>query len=129
MLRSFVQVSAIILTLEASWFLLQGNLGLSINSIAEISSTKLHYNADVLKALSKQRADSWIGFALLLLAFLLQLFNGLWEMRWQDFSVNKQGVVLSIIACAVILIACFFISKAMASNTEAKVTQILQKDT
>ncbi|MBE9569354.1 MAG: hypothetical protein IMF11_01895 [Proteobacteria bacterium] len=128
MLRSFIQISAIIFTLEASWFLLQGNLGLSINSIAEISSTKLDYNADVIKTLSKQRADSWVGFALLLLAFLLQLSNALWEMRWQDFSVNKKGAVLSIIACAIIFVACFFISKSMASNTEAKVTQILQNN-
>ena len=127
MVRTFIQITALILTIESAYFLLQGNLGLSPKDIAEVASTKLDSNPEVVKSLAKQKGDSWIGFALLLSAFLLQLTNGLWEMRCKDFSINKYGIILSIIMGIIIFIVCNFISKHITEKTQTEVENILSK--
>ena len=127
MIRTFIQITALILTIESAYFLLQGNLGLSPKDIAEVASTKLDSNPEVVKSLSKQKGDSWIGFALLLSAFLLQLINALWEMRWKDFSINKYGIILSIIMGLIIFIGCHFVSRHISERTQTEVKNILSK--
>ena len=61
MVRTLIQLTAIIFSFEAAWFLLQGNLGLTAKDIAEVSSTKYGYNSNIVKSLSEQKADNWIG--------------------------------------------------------------------
>ena len=80
-LRTFIQITGLILTLEAAVFLAKGNLGLFAETIAGLSSTKYNYNSDVINSLAQQRADAWIGVILLLLAFSLQMWNAPWPMR------------------------------------------------
>ncbi len=116
MVRTLIQLTAIILTLEAAWFLLQGNLGLTIKDIAEVSSTKYGYNSNVVESLSQQKVDNWIGFSLLLLAFSLQLVNSLWEMRWKDFAFSKIGMALSFVAGTIVFIACHYLSQKMGNT-------------
>ena len=53
MLRTFIQVTALVLTLEAAIFLAKGNLGLSPQVIAELGATKVAYNDTVLNSLCK----------------------------------------------------------------------------
>jgi len=126
MLRTFIQTTALVLTLEASWFLLICNLGLDVKTIAELSATKWGYNLNVARTLAKQNADSWIGFALLLIAFCFQLANSLWEMRWDDFSVNRKGVLLAILVGLVTLFVCMYVSKKMADKKSNAVAAILK---
>jgi hypothetical protein len=127
MIRTFIQITALILTIESAYFLLQGNLSLSPRDIAEVASTKLGSNPDVVKSLSKQKGDSWVGLALLLSAFFLQLTNSLWEMSWKDFAVNKYGIILSIIIGILIFIGCHFVSKHITEKTQVEVESILKK--
>jgi len=61
MLRSFIQVTALLLTLESAIFLARGNLGLSAKVIAQLARTKFTYNFEIAKNLSTQRADTWIA--------------------------------------------------------------------
>jgi hypothetical protein len=127
MVRTLIQITALILTVEAAYFLLQGNLGLSPNDIAKVASTKYGSNSEIVKSLSKQKGDSWVGFALLLSAFLLQLINSFWEMRWTDFSVSKCGIILSIFIGIIIFIGCRFVSKGITEKTQIEVESILKK--
>ncbi len=127
MLRTFIQTTAIVLTLEASWFLLVGNLGLGVKTIAELSATKWGYNLDAAKTLAKQNADSWMGFALLLIAFCLQLANSLWEMGWDDFAVNWKGVALALGVGLISFFVCRAISNKIAEEKSAAVAAILKK--
>lgn len=128
MLRTFLQISAIILTLEAAWFLLRGDVGISVAQIAQLASTKWDYNSDVVVSLSKQKANSWVGLLFLLLAFILQLSNALWPMRWTDFSVNRNGCLLSVVVCSVLLLAGRAISQHRASKTEVEAMALLTTD-
>jgi hypothetical protein len=127
MVRTLIQLTAIILTLEASWFLLQGNLGLTIKDIAEVSSTKYGYNSNIVKSLSQQKADNWVGFSLLLLAFSLQLANSLWGMRWVDFAFSKTGMILSFVAAAIVFIVCYFLSQKIGNTIYDQAMELLKK--
>ena len=126
MVRTLVQMTALILTLEAAIFLARGNLGLSAQVIAELSSTKWGYNLDVAKSLAGQRADTWIGLVLILIAFILQLVNSLWPMRWMDFSVSKSGVVISVIVSGLAFLLFSLLARKVSSKTFDQVQAILR---
>lgn len=126
---TFIQVSALILTLEAAFFLAKGNLGLSAETIAELSSTKWNYNKDTVTNLAAQRADTWVGIVLLLAAFALQMWNLLWPMRGDDFDVDVKGVLIAIVFGVLVLVASFLVSSKVAQITEARVLGILRRQT
>ena len=69
MIRTFIQVVGLVFTLEAAVFLAEGNIGLSAENIAQMASTKLGSNPEVVRSLAQQRADTWIGFSFLIAAF------------------------------------------------------------
>ena len=124
-LRSAIQVSALVLTLEAAFFLAKGNLGLAPEVIAQLAATKVGYNLDVARSLSMQAADTWVGFVLLLGAFVLQVANSLWPMRWKDFTVSRPGVVVGLGVSALAFGAAAWASCFLMQRTEARVIQIL----
>ena len=127
MVRTFIQLTAIILALEAAWFLLQGNLGLTIKDIAEVSSTKYGYNSNVVKSLSQQNVNNWIGFSLLLLVFFLQLTNSLWEMRLKDFAFSKRGMALSFVAGTIVFFICDSQSQRIGNTIKDQVMELINK--
>ncbi len=126
MLRTFIQVLALCLTLIASFFLLRPNLGLSVQNVAEVSKSKWGYNLDVAKNLVSQAADTKVGLVFLLMAFFLQMGNLVWPMRIQDFGVSKIGIALAVVLSLVVFPVGLYISKAMSTRSTEKVTKILE---
>jgi hypothetical protein len=104
MIRNSIQVLSLATVLLSSFFLIKSVITLSVKDIIELSVPKYDYNLDVAKNLCRQRADTIIGFTLLLLSFLLQLINMLWPMRINDFAVSKMGVAIAILAAILILL-------------------------
>jgi hypothetical protein len=127
MIRTFIQIASLVLTLEAAIFLAKGNLGLSAQAIADLSSTKWGHNDDLIATLAQQRADTWVGVVFLLLAFFLQMWNVLWPMRWVDFEVHRGAVVYTVIFCLVLGFGAFFCAKEIAHHTERDVRAIFER--
>jgi len=121
-LRTFIQITGLVLTLEAALFLAKGNLGLSADTIAELSSTKWGHNLDVVRSLAQQRADTWIGVSLLLAAFFLQMWNLLWPMRWVDFAIHRGAAVYAVVFCLVLGFGAVFLSREIAASTVTRVS-------
>jgi len=113
------------LTLEAAIFLSKGNLGLSAENIARLASTRWDYNLDLVQSLAQQSAETWVGVVLLLLAFILQMWNALWPLRWDDFNIHKSGVLSALVFSIVVGTGAFYGSKYVAKNTAEKVKAIL----
>lgn len=117
MLRSSIQMTGVILTLVASFFLLRANFGLTPDIIARLSSTTYGYNKEVAATLAQQSADTWIGFILLIIAFLLQMINSLWPMTIDDIgAVNRQGILISMACCVIIFFLAYWYSNKLTNN-------------
>lgn len=127
MLRSFMQMTALILTLGASIFLLKSNLGLTPEVISKISSTCWGYNALIVEGFAKQAADTRVGVILLLLAFILQLINALWPMRIDDFGVSWHGVLISIGFCIIVVTIAHWYAKNLSEKINKNTMQIFEE--
>lgn len=128
MIRSFIQMTALTLTLEASIFLLKANLGLIPKTIAKIITPHYGFSKPVAKSLSKQTADTRLGVILLLLAFVLQLVNTLWPMRIKDFNVNWYGIFIAIGLCIIIFIMAHWYSKRLSEKIYKSTLEIVEKE-
>jgi predicted secreted protein len=125
MVRTFIQVLALSVVLISSFFLIKGTLTLSTNDLVMLSSTKWGYDLAVARNLCHQRADTVVGFILLLLAFFLQLWNMLWSMRWKDFTVNKTGVITALIVSALVFLIAYGISDFLYKKSYSQIKEIL----
>lgn len=124
MIRTFIQITSLILTLEATLFLAKGGLGLSAQTIAKLSEPHWDFHLDLSKNLARQRADTWVGAALLLSAFALQMWNTLWPIRIADFGVHTGAAVYAIVFCVILGFGTFFASKKIAQYTVSKIMEI-----
>lgn len=119
-LRSFITITHLLLTLCAAIMLAKGNFGISPTDIARIASTRIGYNPDVMQSLSRQHADTKVGFYLLVGAFLFQaidIFLAKPYMGETASSLDKWGVVVSIAFCLLIFVLGFWYSKYRAEMT------------
>ena len=89
---------------------------MSIKDMAELSAAKWNYNLDLLRSLVKQKADTEVGFSLLLLSFVLQLLHWLLPYGIGDLGIDRRGVILAII----ISIAIFFIGCRVSCSLQQK---------
>lgn len=128
MIRTFIQIASLVLTLEAALFLAKAGLGLSAAAIVELASTKWDFNADLVASLSQQQADTWVGVVLLLIAFALQMTNAMWPLRYADFAVHRGAATYAIILCLTIGFGAFYVSKELALQTAADVRATLDQE-
>jgi len=126
MFRTFIQMLAMILTLEASFFLLKTNLGLSPQIIAELSVPRYGYHEEILKSLSCQSADTRVGLILLLVSFALQMGNALWPLRWSDFNIDLRGVFISLICGVIVFAAGYWYSRSLSKTLYEESTQLVK---
>src|SRR4030042_6721902 len=105
MFRTLLQVASLSFTVMAAFFLIKSVLWMSPKDMAELSRTRWNYSSPVTRNLAIQKADTLIGFVLLMLSFFLALANLLWPMRSCDFEVNHNGLILAVLLSIVIFIA------------------------
>jgi hypothetical protein len=127
MLRTFIQILALITTLESAIFLARGSLGLSAEVIATLGGTYVGYNPLLIQTLAQQTADYRAGVILLLLAFSLQMGNTLWPLRWKDFEVSRKGAVLATAVGVVIMTLAWILTNSHAVRIEREVREVLER--
>jgi hypothetical protein len=126
-LRSFIQTLALITTLESAIFLAKGTLGLSAEAIAALAGTHLDFNPHVIRSLAQQTADYRAGVLLLLLAFILQMANTLWPLRWDDFAISRKGAVFALGVGIVLMLVTWWLTDLHASSIERQVREVVQQ--
>ncbi len=127
MLRTFIQITALTVTLIATYFWIRGAALLSPKDLAALSGTYYGYNPATLKSLASQKADSFLAGFLLLSSFFLQTWNSLWPMRISDFGINKWGVTISFIFSIGVFFVCFWMSKVLTNAYISQVQPFLPK--
>ena len=123
MLRTFIQFTALWLTLISAIFLAIGSISLSVEDIAALSKAKYGFNLDVANNLAQQQAFARVGLFILLLSLGFQMLL----MRWKDFAINWKGIIFSIIFAVVILCLGFYAAKTLQDRTFRKTEIILRK--
>ena len=126
MLRTFIQVFALLLALLSSGFWIRSAIILRDNDIATLSKTMWDYNLEVAKNLCHQRADALIAVVLLLSSAICQIVNLLWPMRICDFAINIRGVSLAVIVFILVWITASFASERLYTSQFKRVEAILQ---
>ena len=127
MLRTFIQITALTVTLIATYFWIRGAALLSPKDLAALSGTYFNYNPALLKSLASQKSDSYLAGLLLLSSFLLQTGNSLWPMRIEDFGINKWGVVSSVVFSTGVFFFCLWISKVLTNSYISQAQPFLPK--
>ena len=127
MLRSVVQITSLVLTLEAAIFLAHGSMGLTPHVVAELASTWMDYNPTVVHSLASQCADTRVGVVLLLVAFLLQMWNAMWPLRYKDLGgASATGMAVAIGLCMVIFIGAYWTSRSISTAEQYQVEALLR---
>jgi hypothetical protein len=126
MLSTFIQWTALILTLESAVFLSKGNLGLSAPIVAELAATKWDYNMEVIKSLAGQNADNWIGVFLLLASFAFQVISALIPGQTTSSAIDRAGLVSSIGFSALIFLVAWQTSHWRARRLAQRAQEILE---
>ena len=127
MLRTFIQVLALVTTLGSAIFLAKGSFGLSAQDIAALGGTYWGHNLHLIRSLTQQTADYRAGVILLVLAFTLQMANTLWPMRWMDFDVSGRGAVLAVATGIVLFVVAWWLANLHASKLEKQVRVIYER--
>jgi len=126
MVRTFIQSTVLLLTLISSFFLIKGTFNSSTEDIAKLASTGWGYNLSIARNLAEQQADTKVGFWLLLLSFFLQTINSLWPMRYQDFGIDKKGVLLACAICMIVFVISSRISSSISNRNFSEVKAKLE---
>jgi len=116
MIKSIIQITAIILTLGASVFLIKSNFGLTPEVILKLSSSHVGYNSQMIKSLASQTADTKVGAILLFIAFICQLVSFFLIAKIKDSDLSLHGILISVGFCIIILTLAHYYSKNLSAN-------------
>ena len=125
-LRTFIQVTALLQVFASSVFLIKGVVGMSVKDIAELSKTGYGYTLGDAKNLAGQKSNTTVGFVLLLVSLVMQMINLLWPMRLDDFGVNPVGLIIAIVVSIGIFVIGYKISHCLEKKWYSKAKDILE---
>ena len=126
MLRTFIQIMALTLTLLSAYFLIESALNMSVKDMTKLSGSSFGYSLSALESYTKQKANTVTGFALLMASFTLALINLLWPMRFDDFIVNKKGVIIALVLSIIIFFISNYTSKKLSNKWFEQGKEILE---
>ncbi len=127
MLRTFIQFTSVMVTFLASLFWLRAAVLLTYKDIAALSGRFLGYNKTSLAGWAAQKTDSLIAGGLLSISFVLQIVNGLLPMSFDDFGIDKIGVIFSLILTIILGLLCSWLSKYIKNHFITKVHSFLSE--
>ena len=127
MVRTCIQVTALLFTVISAYFLIKSVIEMTPKDIAELSTSRFDYSPPVVRNLSKQRVDTLVGFVFLMFSFFLSLVNLLWEMRYRDFGVNYNGVIIAVLVSFVIFLGAYKASNVLQQHYYKQAEKILKK--
>lgn len=123
---TIIETIIVLLGLLAAFFLIRGMISLSIQDIAELSRAKWDCHLGLARNLVRQRSDTIIGFSLLLLSFIFQLFS---MFRSKAISkLDKKVIFITIIIFTLITFLCAnWVSNILYKTSYKQIEYILKK--
>lgn len=117
---------SLFMSVESALFLSRGNLFLTKEQIAEMSSTKLGANFDIVNNLTEQVTDSRFGFIILLFSIISQI---LVVFFYQDevFSLDINVLAYSIFISFASYLILSFLSKRKSQHLSKDIKESIIK--
>lgn len=128
MLRTFIQCAAFLQAVISAVFLIKGGISLSVENMAELSKTKWGHNSAVLKNLVKQKADTIVGFSVLMLSVVFQSLHWLLPFGIDDLGINRIGVVIAFVVAIPIWFIASWLSHYLEWNWYTQAEKILVEE-
>lgn len=125
MFKVYLQICSILTSLISLVFLLNGIIGLSSNKIADLILKNNGQNLDLIDAFSTKIVNARIGFALLLLAFLLQLVQIYFPTSIFSQLKNWRVIVYALSSVLIVFICAYFVADILSINFTKEVLEIL----
>jgi len=116
MVRTFIQMMVLLLTLMSAFFLISAIMNMSIKDMTELSKATSGYNLVVVKNLAQQKSSTLVGFVLLLMSYLFALIGLMLPMRCSDFKVNKKGLIIAFVMVAIMFFVANEVFKTLAQK-------------
>lgn len=116
-IQPMFQLLNLLITALSSYFLIRSVIKVNPSDVAKMSGAHLDANPKIGKSFAVQKADTVVGFSLLLLSILLQGYIISQPLRWADTAgLNiPQTVVVSVVFSLV-----FWASKKWRNSLEKK---------
>ena len=125
MFKVYLQICSILTSLISLVFLLNGIIGLSSNKIADLILKNNGQNLNLIDAFSTKIVNARIGFALLLLAFLLQLVQIYFPTSIFSQLKNWRVIVYALSSVLIVFICAYFVADILSINFTKEVLEIL----
>ena len=125
MWRGLRQVLPTLLIVLSSYFLIKGIIALSPKNIAALSGTAWGYSLEIAQNLCHQRADTIIGFILLLSSIIAQLIVWCFHTGL-DFGINRKGILLACLLIIILYIIANSVSNHLYNAYYHQVKSLLQ---
>lgn len=129
MFRSFIQCAAFLHAVISAFFLIRAGISLSVKHMVELSRTKWDYSLLVLKSLTQQRADTIVGFSLLLISTVFQSLHWLLPFGYDDLGINRKGVIIAFVGTILTWILAYRQSRYLQQKWFKQAENILKKST
>ena len=125
MIKVYIQFSSILTTIISSFFLLMGIIGLSPKDIAGLLSIYQNKHLELIDVFSQKIIYAKIGFAFLLLSFLLQMLqtyfpvSSFWQLK------NLRGIIYALSSVIIVSICAYFFADIIAINLSKEFIGVL----
>ena len=129
MFRSFIQCAAFLHAVISAFFLIRAGISLSVKNMVELSRTNWDYSSAVLRSLTQQRADTIVGFSLLLISAVLQSIHWLLPFGIDDLGINRKGVIIAFVGAILTWIIAYRQSRYLQQKWFEQAENILKKST
>lgn len=116
MFRTFIQCAAFLQAAMSAVFLIKAGIGMSAKDMAELATMRWDCSSPVLKNLTQQRADTIVGFLLLLSSVVLQSLHWLLPFGIDDLGIDRKGVIIAFAAA----IPIWIVARRLSCNLKRK---------
>lgn len=121
------QLIILLVTALSSFFLIRGVIKLTPAEMARISSTYFDYNPELVKSFAVQKADSVVGFVLLLISITIQAWIISQPLRWIDVGgLTMAQIIFSVIIFVPIVVTSQFSRRFLAYKYKKEVLEELK---
>ena len=128
MFRTFIQCAAFLQAVISAVFLIKAGISIPVKDMIKLSQTTFGgTHMPMVKNLTQQRADTIVGFSLLLFSVVLQSLHWLLPFGFDDLGIDRKGVVIAFVVAMPTSFIAYKVSRYLQQKWYTQAENILKK--